>query len=234
VTGSPKLPDALRRVVAADLTHVHPLASPARRALAVAVWTPLALVAIAALGVRADAGILGWGLTWGAALLGNAAGLILVGLALAAAVPGRGVSREVALAATAATALAAGANGWLARNASEGLSVANMRRSVGPACFLLTALLGLSALGIVGALVVRAAPLRARLAGFLGGAGAGLMAESAYHVHCPITDARHLLVWHTGAVAAVVLAGFAAGSAWERREAKRMVARRTRRPSAAG
>lgn len=228
MTGPPKLPEALRRVVAADLTPVHPLASPARRALAVALWTPLALVAIAPLGVRADAGVLGWGLTWGAALLGNAAGLILVGLALAAAVPGRGVSREVAVAAVAVAALAAGANGWLVRNASEGLPVGHMRRSVGPACFLLTALLGLSALAMVGALVVRAAPLRARLAGFLGGAGAGLMAESAYHVHCPITDARHLLVWHAGAVAAVVLAGLAAGSAWERREAARMLARRAR------
>jgi hypothetical protein len=229
MNGVPPLPDGLRRAVESDHSRVGPLASPGRRALGVALWVPAAALAVLLLlGLRPDAAALGWLGTWGAVLMEAAAGLVLVALALAASVPARGVPRGGALALLGAAALAFGAKAWLVRAASTGLSVANPWLSKGPVCFFLTAILGLTALGIVAVLVRRAAPLTASFAGLLGGAGAGLLAEAVYHLHCGITDLRHVLVWHCGAIVALALVGLLLGLAWERREAARLVARLTR------
>ena len=224
-----KLPDELRRAVAADLSPVKPLASPSRRALAVAAWIPLAaLLVLFALGLRRDAEILGWWLTWGAMILQSAFGLLLVGMALAAAIPGRSVSKEGAAMTLFAAALAVGNQAWLTREASAGAIVPDPWISRGPVCFALTTLLGLSVLTIIAALIFRAMPQRAALACLLGGAGAGLMAEGVYHLHCRITDLRHVMVWHAGAIVALALVALAAGFAWERRESARMAERLSR------
>ena len=224
-----KLPDELRRAVAADLLPVKPLASPPRRALAVAVWVPLAaLLVLAVLGLRHDAALLGGFLTWGTTFLEATLGLVLVVLALAAAVPGGGASREHAALALAVAALALGNQAWLTRAASAGATVPNPWISNGPVCFALTTLLGLSVLTIIAVLVFRATPQRATLACLLGGAGAGLMADGVYHLHCWVTDLRHVLLWHGGAVIALTLVALAAGLAWERRESARMAARLSR------
>jgi hypothetical protein len=224
-----KLPDELRRAVAADLSPVKPLASPSRRALAAAAWVPLAaLLVLAVLGLRHDAALLGGFLTWGTTFLEAALGLVLVVLALAAAVPGGGASRERTAIALAVTALALGNQAWLTRAASAGATVPDPWIGKGPVCFALTMLLGLSALAIVAALIFRAAPQRAALACLLGGAGAGLMADGVYHLHCWVTDLRHVLLWHGGAFVALTLVALAAGLAWERRESARMAARLSR------
>lgn len=226
MTGVPTLPDGLRRAVESDRSRVSPLASPGRRALGVALWVPAAALAVLlVLGLRQDAAALGWLGTWGAVIGEAAVGLVLVALALAASVPARGVPWGAALALLGTAALAVGAKAWLVRGASTGVSVANPWLSMGPACFFLTALLGLTALGIVAALVRRTAPLTASFAGLLGGAGAGLLADGVYHLHCGICDLRHVLVWHGGAIVALALVGLLLGLAWERREGARLVAR---------
>jgi hypothetical protein len=230
MTGAPPLPDGLRRAVESDHTRVRPLASPGRRALGLALWVAAAVLAVLLLlGLRPDAAALGWLGMGGAVLVEAAAGLVLVALALAASVPARGVPRAGALALLGASALALGAKAWLVRAASPGMSVPNPWLSMGPACFLLTALIGLTGLAIVAALIRRTAPLTASFAGLLGGAGCGLLAEGAYQLHCGISDLRHVLVWHGGAIVALALVGLLLGLSWERREAARIAARLSRR-----
>jgi len=105
------------------------------------------------------------------------------------------------------------------------MTVPDPLTSHGLSCFGFEVLLGVPALILVAILVVRAAPLRAARAGVLGGAGAGLVAEGIYRLHCPITDLRHVLIWHGAAIVALALAGAVAGLAWERAQRGRLAAR---------
>jgi hypothetical protein len=226
MAGPPPLSETLRRAVAADAAPVRRLGPPFTRALAAAVWAAGALLLVLALlGLRSDTGSLGPFLTWGPAFLQAAAGVVLVALALAAAVPGRGVGTGLSVLAIGAALTSLVAQAILSRRASAGMEVPGPWTHYGPACFALTALFGASALVLVAALVLRAAPLRVRLAALLSGAGCGIMAEGIYRLHCGITDLRHVLIWHVGAVVVLVLAGLVAGLAWERREVARMAAR---------
>ena len=220
--------DELRRAVTSDCSPVRPLPPPARRVFAVAAWAPpAAFLCIAFLGLRSDAPALGGSLTWGVTVAEVALSLLLAAMALAAAIPGGGAPKEIALAALAAAALALAGGAWLTRAASPEWTVPNPWLSMGPTCLALTALIGLSVLALIAVLVFRAAPLRPARALLLGGAGAGLMAEGVYRLHCAVTDLRHVLLWHGGAVTTLALAAFGAAIFLERREGARMVARRT-------
>ncbi|HVN76558.1 MAG TPA: NrsF family protein [Thermoanaerobaculaceae bacterium] len=217
------LPDRLRRAVAADLRPVRPLRSPALRAVLVAAWVPVALaLVLALLGLRRDLPSLGWPMALAALAVEVAFGLALVALALAESVPARGAARIRSLAALGAAAAALVVQAAVTRGASEGVAVPRPLTTHGPACFAFQLAVGVPALALVALLIARAAPLRARWAGLLGGAGAGLVADGVYHLHCPITDLRHVLVWHGAASAALALAGLVAGLAWERRQARAM------------
>ena len=222
----PRPPQELRRAIAADLRPVRPLRPPARRALAVAAWVPLAAaLVLALLGLRPDAASLGWPLAVGPLALEVALGLLLVSLALAEAVPARGAARATGAAILACAAAAFVAQSAATRSVCAGMTVPHPLTSHGLPCFALQVLVGVPALVLVAALVVRAAPLRAARAGLLGGAGAGVLAEGIYRLHCPITDLRHVLVWHGAAIAALALAGLAGGLAWESVQRSRFVAR---------
>ena len=228
-----ELPEALRRAVAADLRPVRPLAPPPLRALAVAAWVPLGVVLVLALlGLRPDAAALGWPAACGALLLEVAAGLVLVVLALDEAIPARGAGTGRATAAIALAFAALALQAWFTRSLGAGTVVADPLVQLGPTCLALQAAVGLPALAIVAALVVRARPLRAVRAGALAGTGAGLMAEGIYHLHCSIADLRHVLVWHAGAVVALMLVGIAGGLAWERLQRDRLVRRGAAAPPA--
>jgi hypothetical protein len=211
--------DALRRAVAADAAPVRRLAPPPRRALAAAIWAAGAIfLNLAFLGLRNDAEHLGPVLTWGPVFIQAAAGVVLVALALAAAVPGRGVGTALSVLAIGVALATLVAQAVLSRRGSGGVEVPDPWIHHGPTCFVATVLFGVSAFVLVAALVVRAEPLRATLAALLSGAGGGVMAEGIYRLHCGITDLRHVLIWHLGAVVLLSLAGLAAGLAWERRE----------------
>jgi hypothetical protein len=223
-------PDELRRAIAADLRPVRPLPAPARRAIVVATWVPVAIaLVLALLGLRRDLPSLGWPMTLGPLLLEVAIGLALIILALAESVPARGAAHGTTSAALALGAVAFVAQAALTRTASPGMTVPHPLTTHGLPCFAFQLLLGVPALVLVAILVVRAVPLRAARAGVLGGAGAGLVAEGIYRLHCPITDLRHVLIWHGAAIVALALAGAVAGLAWERAQRRRLAARPERR-----
>ncbi len=217
-----KLPDELRRAIAADLRPVRPLPSPTRRAVLVAAWVPVGIVLILALlGLRRDLPSLGWAMMLVPVALEAAIGLLLVVFALAESVPARGVARGTAGGALALAAVGFVFQAALTRSVGAGAVPPGTPASHGLHCFELQALVGVPALVLVAILVVRAAPLRAAWAGLLGGAGAGMLADAIYHLHCPITDLRHVLVWHGAASAVLAVAGLAAGVAWEKAQRKR-------------
>jgi hypothetical protein len=218
-----KMPDELRRAIATDLRPVRPLPPPARRAVAVALWIPVAIgLVLALLGLRPDMPSLGVSMTVIQLAIEAALGLALVTLALAESIPGRGPARSRALAAIATAVVVVVVQAAVTRGASPGISVPNPLTSHGPACFALQVLVGIPALAIVAVLVVRAAPLRAAMAGVLGGAGVGLVADGIYRLHCPITDLRHVLVWHGAAAVLLALAGLVGGLTWGRAQRIRM------------
>ena len=219
-------PRALLAAVKADLAPVRPLAAPWLRAGPAAFWAAAAFGAVLALlGPRSDSAVLGTSLTWGASSFCVAAGLGLVVLALAKAVPGRGAATLVLVVGAASGVALLALVASLTRLASPGVSVADPLVTSGTACFAIHVLLGLSALALVALLVFRARPVRAAGSLVLGGLGAALMAEGVYRLHCGISDLRHVGVWHGGAVLTVALAGLAVGSWRDRRAERRMTER---------
>lgn len=220
---APRLPEELRRAVAADLQPVKPLAPPWRRALALAAWVPAAAFAVVSvLHLRHDAPAMGAPLTWLPLAWAGAVGFALVALALAEAIPGRAVPRPIAVALLGAGAAGFFATSFLTSSATPGTIVANPLLTKGPACLTIETLVGLTALALVALLLRAARPLRASWALLLGGAGAGLLAEGVYRLHCSISDLRHVLPWHGGGIALLVLVALAAAAAWERGEARRL------------
>ena len=219
-------PEKLRRAVVSDLRRVRSLASPARRMLAVAAWVPCGIGLVTSLlGLRTDAQALGWPMTWGPLFVEAALGLLLVTLALAESVPARGHPRLLLATASAAASLAFLAQALLTSGVSPGGVGPNPLVDHGVQCFALQLSAGVPALVLVALLVVRAAPLRAGWAGSLGGTGAGLVADGIYRLHCPVTDLRHVLPWHGGAILALSLIGLVAGLGWDRRQRRRMAER---------
>jgi hypothetical protein len=65
-------------------------------------------------------------------------------------------------------------------------------------------------------LVFRALPMRAPIAGLLGGAGAAVTGDAITHLLCPMSDLRHVLVWHTGAIIGFMAVGWIVGTLWAR------------------
>ena len=226
MNGGPPLPPALRRIVRNDLRPVRPLAAPARRALVLAVWAPVAVALVVAIAPsRPDAADLGWLFSWGVTLAELAAGAGLVTLALGEAVPGAGAGRLAGISALAAAAALFVLLAVLSRGASAGILVADPVVSHGPTCFALTALIGLTAFAVAAALILRATPLRASFAGLLAGAGAGLMAEGVHHLECPVTHLAHVLVWHGSAIVLLALLGLGMGLSLEALERRGMARR---------
>jgi hypothetical protein len=209
------LPDALRRAIIDDLRPVRPLRPPWQRALVVGVWFAGILIAAPMLlGLRADRGELGAIWMWGPTVLQLFVGLGLIHGALREAVPGLGLPRRLLWAAViGATALeitVAMVTWRMSPIAGTGLSW------LGVGCARSEALVGLPALVITVLLAARAYPVRPARAGLLGGLGCGLFADGIQHLHCPLSDLRHVLVWHLGGMAALALTGLLTGAAWSR------------------
>lgn len=220
---SPRVPEGLRHAVEADLAPVRPLPAPWRRALEVAIWAIAALLLLPALlGPRDDAAELGFLMTWGAGVGEALAGVLLVSLALAEAVPGAASTawrRAAALLAGAAVQAGVAVLTWMHGDAETAAAA-----HAGAACFAMQGTLGLPALALTAWLVVRALPVRPRWAGALAGMGAGLIADGVWHLICPVCGLVHVLVWHGGATAAMTGAGFLLGVVWERRRLARFAA----------
>lgn len=203
------MPAELRARLAADYTAVRPLPSPLMRALWVAPFAALALVAAPSFfNVRADANALGWGLSWGASLVQASLGFAVIAAALRESVPGRGLSAAalIGLIAVPVTSVIA------VTLMSADVSYAAVPRHfwlVGLMCLGGSAATALPVAAIANVLAARAYPTRPALTGVLLGLGAGVIADAGWRMFCHYSEPSHVLSAHIGGVIAAVVAGTA-------------------------
>jgi hypothetical protein len=218
---TPSVPAALRRAVEDDLQKVRPLSPVWARTLVAAAVAAVGVglvLAVFKLSLRSDMGEIPIWLSWGCTALQLGVGVALIALALREAVPGLGVpARTIAVAIGTGVLMQVlvGVATWVH---SPGVPyVIGRGLGAGLGCARHDLALALPALAVTLWLVFRALPLRPSVAGLLGGAGAAVVADALNHVVCPMSDLRHVLVWHTGALIGLMLVGWAVGALWERR-----------------
>lgn len=203
------IPTELRARIAADYGVVTPLPSPLSRAMWVAPFAALALLAAPMyFNIRADVNQLGWLMGWGASLFQLAVGFALIVAALRESVPGRAWNR-MALAALIAlpviTVVAVTLVSWQT-------SLVPLRRGfwfVGALCLGGSAATALPVVAIANVLAARAYPTRPGIVGVLLGLGAGLMGDAGWRMFCHFTDPAHVLSAHAGGVVLAAVAGTA-------------------------
>jgi hypothetical protein len=179
----------------------------------------LAIVIVAfKLTLRPDMEQLPMWLTWGCTALQLVVGVVLVGMALREAVPGNGVpAGAVTLAVITGVVMqfVVGIATWMH---SPGVQlIKGQGLKAGMTCSTHDVALALPALAFTLWLVFRALPLRPSVAGLLGGTGAAVTADAVNHILCPVSDLRHVLVWHTGVIFGLMIVGWVVGKLWERK-----------------
>jgi hypothetical protein len=213
------IPEALREAVENDLRPVRPLHPAWSRTLVVATVVALVLATallVLKLQLRPDLREMPMWLSWGCSILELIGGVFLVGLALREAVPGAGVPTTVARAAVGAGValqILVGIATWVR---SPGMAMGDDWISMSIVCVRRDATMVLPIFVVTMWLVFRALPLKAPLAGILGGGGAAITGDAITHLLCPMSDLRHVLVWHTGAILGFMLLGWIAGLLWQR------------------
>jgi hypothetical protein len=222
---SGSLPEALRRAVEADLVPVRPLL-PTWMRLLIAAAVAAGGLAAAAVGLqltpRPDLQQIPLWLSWGCSALQLAVAVLLIAMALREAVPGSGPpggSAALAVTAGVVVQVLVGIATWVHSPGAPLLPGRGLAAGLG--CASHDAVVGAPALIITMWLVFRALPVRPALAGLLGGAGAAVGADAFNHLVCPMSDLRHVLVWHTGALLGLMLIGWGIGYVWERRRSPR-------------
>ena len=215
------LPETLRRSISDDLVPVRPLPPAWMRtlqAVAVAAIGLALVIFVFKLSPRPDMEQLPMWLSWGCTALQLGIGVLLLGMALREAVPGQGVPLgAVALGVGTAVLIQilVGIATWMH---STGMPLETGHGlSAGITCTTHDVAMALPALLVTLWLVFRALPLRPSIAGLLGGAGAAVTADAVTHILCPMSDLRHVLVWHTGALIGLMLVGWLTGKLWERK-----------------
>jgi hypothetical protein len=211
------IPSALRDAVENDLQAVRPLAPAWWRTLVVA--TVVAVVVTTALLViklqlRPDLGEMPMWLSWGASCLELIAGVFLVGLALREAVPGAAVpmgGAHTAIGTGVVLQMAVGIVTWMH---SPGVAMGSDWLATSVVCLKRESSMVVPIFIVTLWLVFRALPLRAPMAGMLGGCGAAVTGDAVMHLLCPMSDLRHVLVWHTGAVVCFIALGWLIGLLW--------------------
>lgn len=217
---TPSLPESLRRAIGEDLQPVRPLPPVWMRLLtAIAVTATGLAIAIVffKLTLRPDMGQIPMWLSWGCTAAQLTVGIVLIGMALREAVPGNGVpwgAVKLAVGTGFVMQILVGIATWMH---SPGMPyVTGHGLATGIGCATHDIALGLPALAVTLWLVFRALPLRPSIAGLLGGCGAAVTADAINHIVCPMSDLRHVLVWHTGVIFGLMLVGWLAGKIWER------------------
>jgi hypothetical protein len=219
------IPAALVTHVRASLSAVRPLASPARRLLAL-----LPLAAVLLLGPplcyawRDNLALLpGWA-SWGLSIFESLAGAALLGLALRQAVPGLAVrSRWMLLAFAGAVAVFAAVSLITARVLPTPLHEPGAWSRLAWECVVMELVFAVPALVVTAWLVARALPTRPALTGVAYGLAVGLMTDAGLRLFCSIDAPSHVFAGHGGAI----LLG-AAGSAVVAATVERIKYRRLR------
>ena len=219
------LPDRLRRAISEDLAPVKPLPPVWMRTLyAVAVAAVGLAVVVAAfkLTLRPDMEQIPMWLSWGCTALQLVVGVVLLGMALREAVPASGVPTgavTLAVGTGVVMQILVGIATWMH---SPGVPLTPGHGvKMGVTCATHDAALALPALVVTLWLVFRALPSRPSVAGLLGGTGAAVTADAITHVLCPMSDLRHVLVWHSGVIFGLMVIGWATGVLWERAKFRR-------------
>jgi hypothetical protein len=177
----------------------------------------IAALALTTLKLRFDIGELPLWLSWGCSLVEFAVGIVLVGLALRESVPGNTLPpRTVGLAVVTGLVLQilVGVATWMR---TPGAPYDTHAIGMGLGCLSHDCFMAVPTFAVTLWLVFRALPMRAPVAGLLGGAGAAIIADAITHLQCPMSDLRHVLVWHTGAIFLFMALGWGVGKAWEMR-----------------
>ncbi len=213
------VPESLRSSIAEDLQLVRPLPPAWMRTLEAAAVAALGLAAVVVffhLQIRPDMDQLPMWLGWGCTVVQIGIGILLVGMAMREAVPGLGVPKGaiiLALGTAVLMQLLVAVVTWMY---SPGMPLTEeIFVKTGMSCASHDTSMALPALAVTLWLVFRALPLRPSIAGLLGGAGAAVTADAMTHVLCPMSDLRHVLVWHTGALLGLMLIGWIVGKVWE-------------------
>lgn len=214
---SDPMPRALRDAIAADHAPVRPVHPAWQRTLLVAAVAAAVLAAmLLTRTLRPDLAVLpGW-LSWGATFVELAVAVFIIGLALREAVPGAAMPAATTRAAAAlglVLQVLVGVATWVA---SPGMSAGPAWLAKGVGCLSHDSALILPTFAVTMWLVFRAVPVRAPVAGLLGGLGAALAGDAVTHLLCPLSDLRHVLVWHTGAIMGFAAAGWLIGTLWSR------------------
>jgi hypothetical protein len=201
------LPAVLRARLAADYAAVRPLPHPFSRALVIAPFAVVALVAAPWwFEPRVDALRLGWAQTWGWSLLQSMAGLALVAAALREAVPGRAWARVPLVLWLAVPVALVGLVTFTTYGASP-IALRNAWMIVSAMCLAGSLATALPGAVLAAVLAERAFPTRPALTGLLGGLGAGLMADAGWRLFCHFSEPAHVLSAHLGGVLAAGLCG---------------------------
>ncbi len=214
------MPDSLRRAIGDDLQPVRPLPPVWMRMLttiAAAATGLAAVVVLFKLSLRPDMGQLPLWLGWGCTAVQLVVGVVLVGMALREAVPGSGVpsgAMTLAVGTGVVMQILVGVATWMHTPGMPFVQGQGIAGGIG--CATHDVALGLPALAVTLWLVFRALPLRPSIAGLLGGTGAAITADAVNHIVCPMSDPRHVLVWHTGVIFGLMLVGWLTGKIWER------------------
>ncbi|MEN8164826.1 MAG: NrsF family protein [Acidobacteriota bacterium] len=214
---APPVPEELTKAVMDDLQPVTPLAPVWRRTLWVLAVSALVFAAaVLGLGLRSDLQDIPTWLGWGCSIIEFLAAALLLGLALRESIPGRSLPLGSVLTVLAACIIYQLTVGYITWRFSSGLPWEDHPLAHGMSCMVSDTMLALPTLLVTVWLIVRAYPTRAWMAGMLGGAGAAIASDAITHLQCPVSDMRHVLVWHTGAVIFISAAGALIGLFWGR------------------
>jgi hypothetical protein len=201
----------VRQAVAHDLKPVRPLWSPGRRLL---LLIPVAIVAAGyspAIATRDDLGQLGAWAAWGLSAVQWTIGLLILGVALRAAVPGRGVSRRFLIATLAAAPVTILTVTAITYAIEPSGVPPGMALSFWWYCVRGPVIIAAPVFLVTSVLAMRAYPTRPALVGALCGFAAGLLADSGWRLFCDVSSPGHVLLSH--GLATVLMAGFGAVAA---------------------
>jgi hypothetical protein len=198
---SERVPAALEAAIRSDLQPVRRLPSPLLRTA----WlVPLALVTLVAasrmFSFRMDAAVLGWTMTWAISAAQIVLALMLIGLALRDAIPGRSLATPIVLLVS-VVALGVSAAITLRTWSVSPTTIEYLSPVwVGEICFTGTVVSALPLLVAAAVLARRAFTVRPWSSGALYGLGAGIGADAGWRLFCHFSDPAHVFPTHTGAV----------------------------------
>lgn len=218
---APPVPEELLKAVTDDLRPVTPLAPVWRRTLwASAISVLVFATAVFGLGMRSDLPDIPTWLGWGCSIIELLAAALLLGLALRESIPGRSLPLGSVMTILATSIVFQLTVGFVTWRFSSGVPWEDHPLAHGMGCMVSDTALALPTLLITLWLIGRAYPTRAWMAGMLGGAGAAIASDAITHLRCPVSDMRHVLIWHTGAVIVISAVGALIGLLWGRRKGK--------------